>query len=543
MDNKLYYGDNLHILREFIPDESVDLIYLDPPFNSKADYNILFREPNGSMSDAQITAFEDTWHWNIEIERAFQELQETAPKNVVEMMQAFRDNVIGKNDMMAYLTIMCIRLIELRRVLKDTGSIYLHCDPTASHYLKLLLDSIFWGQNFRSEIIWIRTFAHSSANRPGPVHDVIFLYSKSTNYIWNIVYQEYDPLYLETFLDQVDENNQRYMRVDLTGAGISKGESGKPWRGIDVSSKGRHWAYNPETLEKWDQEGKIHWPKKKGGMPRLKRYKEDLPGVLLQDVWKDIRPIHNLSKERLGFPTQKPITLLERIIKASSNKGDVVLDPFCGCGTTIAAAQKLNRKWIGIDITHLAINLMKYRLNDMFELKAGKEYEVIGEPKDLSGAKELANSVDGRYQFQFWALSLINAIPYQDKKKGADTGIDGYIRFIHEKGKYKHAVVQVKSGHVSVKDIRDLGHVIEREQSELGFFITLEAPTKPMLVEASKKGLYHSEVWNRDYPRLQIFTIEELFAGKKPEYPSSVYQYKRAERVQEKKENMDLNFK
>lgn len=417
---------------------------------------------------------------------------------------------------MAYLLMMAIRLVELHRVLKDTGSIYLHCDPTAGHYLKLVMDAVFGYKHFRSEIVWKRTFAHSSANRAGPVHDILFLYSKTDDYIWIPQYQEYDPFYLETFLDQIDNEGRRYMRVDLTGAGISKGESGKPWRGIDVMAKGRHWAYTQETLEKLDSEGKVHWPKKAGGMPRLKRYKEDLSGVLLQDVWTDIRPMHNLSAERLGFPTQKPETLLERIIKASSNENDLIMDPFCGCGTTITVAQRLKRKWIGIDITHLAISLMRHRLKDSFGQEV--EYEVIGEPIDLRGAGELAKQ--DPYQFEWWALGLVGARPAEsEKKKGKDKGIDGYIYFHDEPQKTKKIVIQVKSGHVNPGQIRDLRGVIEREKAQIGVFITFQEPTQGMRTEAVSAGFYRSPGWNKDYSRIQILTIKELLEGKRIDYP------------------------
>src|SRR6266536_1677632 len=354
--NQLYYGDNLTVLRDYVADESVDLIYLDPPFNSRADYNVLFAEKDGTRSSSQITAFEDTWEWNIDAEHAYQSVVEGGGR-VAEAMRAFR-TFLGNSDMMAYLAMMAPRPVELKRVLKVTGSIYLHCDPTASHYLKMLMDGIYGPTNFRSEIIWKRTSAHSSARRYGPVHDVIFFYSKSDGYIWNKVFTEYEQEYLDTFFDQTDKDGKRWKRTDLTGAGIRHGATGLVWRGLNVTAKGRHWAYPPSEFDKLDAAGRVHWPAKKGGMPRLKQYPEDLSGIPMRDVWTDVKVMHNLSQERLGYPTQKPEALLERIIKASSNEGDVVLDPFCGCGTAVAAAQGLNRRWIGIDITHLAVGLI-----------------------------------------------------------------------------------------------------------------------------------------------------------------------------------------
>ena len=389
MENTLYYGDNLEILGRYIKDESIDLVYLDPPFKSNQNYNVLFKEKDGTQAAGQIRAFEDTWTWGQEDESIYANIVTKGGK-VADCLQAFR-TFMGPCDMLAYLVMMAPRLAELRRAMKPTGSIYLQCDPAASHYLKMMLDAVFGPERFLSEIVWKRTSAHSGAIRPAAVHDVILFYSKTDSYTWNQQYQEYDPAYLEMFFEMKDPDGRKWKRTDVTGAGVTKdGATGKPWRGIDVTAKGRHWAYPPEELERLDAAGLLHWPEKKGGMPRLKQYAEDMPGVPIQDVWNDIRPIHNLAAERLGYPTQKPEVLLERIIKASSNEGDLVLDPFCGCGTTIAAAQKLKRRWIGIDITHLAITLMKKRLLDAFGTEA--KFDVIGEPTSLPDAASLAES-------------------------------------------------------------------------------------------------------------------------------------------------------
>jgi site-specific DNA-methyltransferase (adenine-specific) len=509
-----------------IPDESIDLVYLDPPFNSKRTYNVLFKDEGGQESEAQIAAFDDTWHWTPAAEEAYRQLIEDAPGEVGQVIGAMRGFVGHTSQMMAYLVMMAIRLVELHRVLKPTGSLYLHCDPTASHYLKIILDTIFGPENYRNEIIWKRTSAHSSAKKYGNVHDVLLFYTKSDKFTWNEVFQPYDPEYVETFFDTVGDNDKRYKRADLTGAGVSGGESGRIWRGIDVTAKGRHWMHAPKDLDVLDAQGKIHWPKKEGGMPRLKQYPEDMPGVSLQDVWNDIRPLHNLAAERLGYPTQKPEALLERIIAASSNEGDLVLDPFCGCGTTIAAAQKLNRRWVGIDITHLSIALQKYRLRDSFAIAAGVDYSVIGEPVSLDAARMLAE--DDRYQFQWWALSLVQARPLgatagQKKgKKGADQGIDGVINFIDDKdGTAKRVLVQVKSGKVSSRDIRDLVGTVNREKAAIGVFVTLDSPSAPMATEATGAGFYRSEGWNQNYPKIQILTIEALLHGARIEMPQT----------------------
>lgn len=462
--NVLYYGDNLNILRKYIPSDSIDLIYLDPPFNSKATYNILFKEPTGEPSEAQIAAFEDTWHWGDESERTFKEIVSSAPAKVGEMMTAFR-KFIHENDMMAYLTMMCIRLLELKRVLKDTGSIYLHCDPTASHYLKILMDAIFGARNFQNEIVWHYTVGGKSLRRFARKHDIILFYTKSENFTFN-----------------------------GKAVGVPRKTGTHSFGGkIGVDEHGRRYQ------DKRTKEGKYY------------RYYLD-EGKVPEDVWL-LESIQSQDKERLGYPTQKPEALLERIIKASSNEGDVVLDPFCGCGTTLVVAHRLNRKWIGIDITHLAISAMKWRLRRMFP---SIQYKVIGEPVDLAGARELAKQ--NKYQFQWWAVSLIGAQPYGNKKKGADTGIDGYLYFMDEKDKVKRAIVQVKSGKVSVNLIRDLIGVVEREKAEIGVFLTLEPPTKQMLKEAISQGFYQSPL-GKDYSKIQILTIEELLQGKKPDLP------------------------
>ena len=479
--NTLYYGDNLDILRRYVRDESVDLVYLDPPFNSNQTYNVLFQEKDGSQSASQIKAFEDTWQWDEAAARSYEETVE-AGGQAAEALIAFR-RLLGTNDMLAYLSMMAPRLVELRRVLKSTGSLYLHCDPTASHSLKLLLDAVFGPECFLNEIVWKRTSAHSSAKRYGPVHDVILFYGKTNKYRWNRVFQKYDADYIETFFDQTDPDGRRWKRSDMTGAGIRYGETGLPWRGINITAKGRHWSSPPSRLDELDRKGRVHWPKKKGGMPRLKQYPEDLPGVPLQDVWADVRPLHNLAAERLGYPTQKPERLLDRIILSSTGEGEVVLDPFCGCGTTIAAAQKLGRRWIGIDITHLAISLIRHRMQDSF----GKDcqFEVIGEPTSLQDATALA--AQDPYQFQWWALGLVGARPIE-QKKGADQGIDGRLYFHDEgrNGKTKQIIFSVKAGHVTVSQVRDLVGVINREK---GSDWSLPVPESSDRPDASRSGL------------------------------------------------------
>ena len=514
--NVLYYGDNLKILREHIPDDSIDLIYLDPPFNSNASYNVLFKEPSGKSSEAQITAFEDTWHWGVESERTLLEINNSklVSPNTKDMLNLLTSS-LGRNDMMAYLVMMCIRIVELRRVLKDTGSIYLHCDPTASHYIKLIMDGIFGQQCFRNEVVWQRTNSHNAAGQYGRVHDILLFYTKGTKYTWNATTTPYSPAQAKRY--HRDEQGRLYTGQDLTASRPDSSSGKFKWRGT-MPSPSRGWGYSEEQLEKWWTEGKILT--KRDGTPRmdgLKVYLDEMPGKPLQSVWTDISRIANTSSERLGYPTQKPITLLERIIQASSNENDIVLDPFCGCGTAIIAAQKLNRKWIGIDVTHLAIGVMKYRLNNIFP---NIKFIVKGEPEDLEGAKELARQ--NKYEFQWWAVSKIGGQPYGDKKKGADTGIDGYLYFTDyttDKNKVKKAIISVKAGgQVHSSMIRDLGHVIDREKADFGIFITLEKPTEPMVKESATKGFYSSQSGN-NYQRIQILTVEDIMQGKKPNIP------------------------
>ena len=559
MTNRLYYGDNLEVLRtgEYFPDDCIDLIYLDPPFNSNRNYNVLFKSESGADSEAQITAFEDTWHWGETAEATYDDLIVHAPHKVSTAIEALM-NLIQRNQMMAYLVMMTARLAELHRVLKPTGSLYLHCDPTASHYLKIVLDAIFGTENFRNHITWKRTSSHNNAKKWGPISDNILFYSKTEKYTWNRVYQEYEPGYLDRFYRHEDERG-RYQRGDLTGPEVRKGDSGKPWRGIDPTTTGRHWAVPntslqlaypeldlstlsvQEKLDLLDEAGLIYWPTR-GKMPMRKRYLDEAKGVPIQEIITDIRPLGAHAKERLSYPTQKPVELLERIILASSNEGDIVLDPFCGCGTTIAAAHKLGRRWIGIDITHLSIALQKYRLADTFELVSGTDYDVIGEPTTVEGARSLAtdSANDGRYQFEWWALSLLRAKPTGGKtgsrkgKKGADKGIDGIINFFDEDGKGRKkpqkVVVQVKSGVVKSGDIRDLKGTAEREKAAIGVFITLEKPTLDMQKEALSAGYYESPRWGRKYRRLQILTIGDLFGGESVSMPPQHGTHRQAER-------------
>ncbi len=479
MRNTLYYGDNLEILQLHIPDECIDLIYLDPPFNSSQDYNAFFKEKDGTKSADQIRAFKDTWEWNEVSALSYKRVVESSSSKISNAMQAFR-KFLGDNDMLAYLSMMAPRLIELKRVLKQTGSIFLHCDPTASHYLKMLMDSIFGGGNFRNEIIWHYRTGNLAKKQFQRKHDVILFYSNTDK--WKFTPLEYKEYYCEVY-----------------------GPKFKP------SFKGR-----------------------KHGEDKYGAYR--IPFV--DDVW-DISAVFTRSNEHLDYPTQKPLALLERIIKAGSDSGDVVLDPFCGCGTTIAMAEHLERKWIGIDITHLAVSLMKHRLRYMFDNKV--EYQTIGEPTSINGARVLAK--EDPYQFQWWALGLVGARPAEEKK-GADKGIDGRLFFHDEKdkiGKTKQIIISVKSGKVNVSHIRDLRGVIEREEADIGVLITLNQGTRDMYREASSAGFYTSP-WG-EHPRMQILTIEQLLTSVRINYPPQTnVTFKRAQKLKRDYSKTDSLF-
>jgi DNA modification methylase len=505
MTNRLFYADNLVALRAHVADSSVDLVYLDPPFNSNANYNILFRTPAGRAADSQIQAFEDSWHWNNAAEDAFEQVMRAGHPRAFELLRAMRA-FLGENDMMAYLAMMAIRLIELHRVLKPTGSLYLHCDPTASHYLKLLLDSVFGFDNYVNEITWKRTSAHNDAGRFGRNTDIIFFYGRGGTRVWNTIHTDYSAEYLERFRNR-DPDGRRWMDDNLTAKGLSGGGYTYAYKGATSL-----WRVPPETMARLDSEHRLHFTRA-GGI-RLKRYLDEARGPPLQALWDDVPPINSRAQERLGYPTQKPLALLERIIAASSNPGDLVLDPFCGCGTTVHAAQKLGRRWIGIDITHLAISAIERRMKSAFP---AAEFTVEGTPKDLASALDLAGR--DKYQFQWWAVAMVDGVPLDGKKKGADGGIDGLIYFKPDGRRTEKALVSVKGGqNVGVNMIRDLHSAMARERAPMGVFVTAAEPTAPMLREAAAVGRLTDD-YDRSWPRLQILTLADLFQGKRPAIP------------------------
>jgi site-specific DNA-methyltransferase (adenine-specific) len=527
MTNQLFYGDNLDVLRESIASESVDLIYLDPPFNSNANYNILFKSKAGDNSDAQIEAFEDTWHWNETAEGAFDQVARSGNTKAFDLLNAMR-GFLGDNDMMAYLAMMAVRLIEMHRVLKPTGSLYLHCDPTASHYLKLLLDGVFDIRNFQAEILWQRTATHNDAKRWPWLTDTVLFYGKSSAVRWRPQYRAQSSEDIEKRYRLVDDNGRRYRLGPMdapAGGGMSaiNKTTGKPngwyeWMGYRPPAQG--WRYSQSTMQKLHDAGLIHYPSDKSRRLARKLYLDESKGALIGNVWTDIPPLQASAAERLGYPTQKPLALLERIITASSDEGDIVLDPFCGCGTAVHAAQKLDRQWIGIDVTHLAISLIEKRMKDAFP---DIQFTVEGTPKDLASAVDLAER--DKYQFQWWAVSMVDALPFGGKKKGADGGIDGIIYFndldpATEKMKTHRAIVSVKGGlKPGVAMVETLAACIEREKAPIGILIMNGQPTPEMVRRAAAVGIWRDGT-DDSFPRLQILTLPDLFQGKKPRIPN-----------------------
>lgn len=501
--NRLYYGDNLDVLRRYVADESVDLVYLDPPFNSNANYNVLFAEKTGKQAAAQIEAFEDTWQWDESAAAAYHEVVETGG-SVSQALQAFR-TFLGETDMLAYLAMMAPRLVELRRVLKPTGSIYLHCDQTASHYLKMLMDAVFGPLVFQNEIVWQRFGSHNDPKRFGRVTDSILFYTRSKDFVFVPVRTEYSEDHLTKRFRKADSDGRRFWPNTMLAPG-GRGPSYE-WHGHT-----RHWRFTRDKMEALDLKGEIYYSEK--GMPYRKNYLDSLPGQSVQNLWTDIRMTKS-GAERLGYQTQKPEALLERILLASSREGDTVLDPFCGCGTTVAVAQRMNRRWIGIDITHLAIGLIKKRLSDAHGDAIKDTYETIGEPTSVDDAATLAAS--DPYQFQWWALSLVGARP-AEQKKGKDRGIDGRIYFHDDtSGDTKSVILSVKAGHTGPDHVRDLRGTVEREKASIGVLITMDKPTAEMRKEAATGEFYVSE-WG-PHAKIQLLTVADLLAGKQINRP------------------------
>jgi len=517
--NKLYFGDNIELLDQ-VPDGSVDLIYLDPPFNSQAQYNVLFQSPKEDVATAQAQAFRDTWTWGEEAEWSYKETMKLGG-GTARFIDALR-SALSESDMMAYLVMMAIRLQLLHRKLNKTGSLYLHCDQTASHYLKILLDGIFGPREFLNEIIWKRRVGMSSAihdsNRFGVITDTILLYSRDGEQIFHPQYNRDDPDY-QRYVDErftyKDETGRLFQPTSLVNPAYRPNLI-YPYKGFQPPPNG--WMITKEKMEQWDSEGRLYFPKSRDGRIRRKSFADELRGMPIQNLWTDIPEINSQAQERLGYPTQKPLALLQRIISTSTNKGDIILDPFCGCGTTIEAAESLDRRWIGIDIAVHAVKVIEGRLSEM-EKRIGRkvQFESEGMPRDFASALRMAQ--DNKYQFQWWANYLFNPHALREQKKGADRGIDGELFFPNGPGRpWGRMLTSVKGGEqVGPSMVRDFARVLEREEAQLGLFICLYSPTREMAREAASVGF--SEGVHGDIPKLQIVAIEEWFKGKMPLLP------------------------
>jgi site-specific DNA-methyltransferase (adenine-specific) len=482
--NKLFYGDNLDILRKKIRDETVDLCYIDPPFNSKRNYNQIYNNVGGE-DRAQAQAFIDMWVWDDLASSGYTEILANAngrfPPQLVELIKGLHA-VLKEGSLLAYLVSMALRIVEIQRVLTPTGTFYLHCDPTSSHYLKLVLDAAFCpqGGDFRNEIVWCYKSGGASKHDFAKKHDVIFRYSK-----------------------------------------------------------GNAFTFNYETEKSYGQTG--------GGQGGKVKYYRDEVGtysiVGIKDWWT-ISMLSTTHSERLGYPTQKPETLLERIIKASSNEGDVVLDAYCGCGTTVAVAQRLKRQWIGIDITYQSISLVLRRLEKAFGIEAVAAIKTDGIPRDMASAEALAHKKDDRLrkEFEKWAvLTYTNNRAVINEKKGADAGIDAIGYFLTAKNENARIIFQVKSGGVKRGDIATLRGDMGREKAALAILITLEEPSKPMIAEAKAAGHYLHEVMGHNYDRISIVTIKEVVEdGKRLEIPMSLEVVRAAQKAAGTEEQMEL---
>ena len=540
MTNQLYYGDNLDVLRRKIASESVDLCYIDPPFNSKRNYFQIYNNQGGE-DRAQAQAFVDTWNWEDEAKDGLDYILDierlqgsTAGATVwteqtVELIRGL-EKVLGRGSLLAYLVHMTLRIVEIHRVLKPTGSFYLHCDPTASHYLKLVLDAVFCGQagDFLSEVSWKRSSAHNDAKQgrkqPGNIRDTIFLYVKSKEWTWNWQYTPYSRDYIDRNYRHVDETNGRLYRLDNLTAAKPGGDVSYEFMGTKPY-KGRFWAYSRANMQKFFDEGRLYFPKN-GGTPAYKRYLDEMPGVPLQNDWSDIQPPQ--GDEKLEYPTQKPEALLERILMSSTNEGDTVLDAYCGCGTTVAVAQRLNRSWIGIDITYQSISLILWRFQKRYRDRwpaIEADIKLDGVPRDLASAVALANRKDDktRKEFEKWAvLTFSNNQARINEKKGADGGIDGIAYFLLDKDSNGKAIFQVKSRSGTRDDLAKLNSDRQREKAEFGFLIcydTAQRITPAMQREIDAAGKFKHPLLNREDDRLQVVTVKELFDGKRLDLP------------------------
>jgi len=538
--NRLYYGDNLAVLREHVATNSVDLIYLDPPFNSNRNYNVIFarHDMKQDADQAQIEAFGDTWHWTPITEEQYRgAITGALPSGATDALRAFR-TLLGENDAMAYLVNMAPRLVELRRVLKKTGSLYLHCDPTMSHYLKVLLDAIFGAELFVNEVVWRRAAASKghASRRYSVSHDLLLVYAKSERWIFRPVHLEPSEAYTLRFKHDDKDGRGPYRLAPLDNP-AHRPNLIYEYKGFPSPARG--WRVGRDVMEQLDADGRLAFPGKPGGRISRKHYLQEQGGPLAGDVWTDITPLQASSAERLGYPTQKPVALMERIISASSSEGDVVLDPFCGCGTTIAAAQDSGRSWIGMDVTYIAIDLIEKRLRHTYGDAIRDTYEIRGIPQDTASAQALFDQ--SPFDFERWAVSLVQGQP--NERQVGDRGIDGVAMFDTDtRDGFGRLLVSVKGGRqIGPAFVRDLRGTIENQAAEMGLLITLHEPTRGMREEAHRSGSYRWPVNGQTYNRLQIRTVSQLLAGDLPKMPPPRLPYIAATRAARQSRQLTLD--
>lgn len=537
--NKLYYGDCLTVMREYLGLGSVDLIYLDPPFNSNRAYNAIYKDETGRPLPDQIDAFCDLWTVSEDTDRVIRTmpvLMRSAgiDDSVAEFWRLWMNALRGTNErLLAYLTYMVERLLQMKPILKPTGSIYLHCDTTASHYIKVMMDAVFGHENFRNEIIWKRRYGtfsqvHSS-KKFGTSTDSILFYAKSPKSAFNPQYSFDDPEY-QAYLDRTfrhtTEDGRKY-RIDNLANPAPRPNLMYEYKGYKPPANG--WAISLEKMKQWDEEGRLHYPNKRGGRIQRRRFLDEVKGSPVQNLWADVEMIASHSGERLGYATQKPVALLERIIKASSNEGDTVLDPFCGCATTLEAAHKLNRKWIGIDIAiHAVKRVAAIRLQDRLGLREDVDFTIEGVPVTLEGAKDLWTR--DKYHFQKWAIEQVDG--FATTKRTGDGGIDGRIYFasagLDVKGKALESMaIEVKGGkHVNIADLRGLRGALERDEAKLAGLIIMEplghVKARNFRREMSAAGVWEGNEVARPYQRMQMLTVQDILDGKRFDVPGAV---------------------
>jgi site-specific DNA-methyltransferase (adenine-specific) len=504
MSNVLYCGDNLEVLEEYVPEESIDLVYIDPPFNSQRTFNVVYKD-----SRAQERAFKDYWSW-AEAASTYVTYVSEAPIKIRSLLNLLHDHLVNDDpDMLAYVTMMAPRIVALHRSLKPTGTLWLHCDPTASHYLRVMLDAIFGPDRFLNEVVWKRTHSHGDPSRHfGAVTDSLLVYTKSKSYTFNPQYRPFAEDYAAKRFNGEDEDGRMWQSVTLRSPN-PRPNLHYPYpasNGVTYKPHKNGWSCEPEVMARYDRENRLHFPTKPGGQLRLKMYLDESKGVKVQSLWEDIPPINSQAVERVGWPTQKPLALLDRVIRTSSNDGDLVLDAFCGCGTTVLSAERTGRRWIGIDIAQKGVEILEKRFKD----DGRPAPSIVWHPADLDAAVALADR--DKEQFEVWVRRKLRL-----KKRPKDRGIDGECYFKDIDGKSWHTIVSVKGGKMlNPAMVRELRGTIEREHAAIGVLVCAVDPSREMRLEATRAEFLPVSDAYGPIPRIQIVTVEQLLREKRP---------------------------